>query len=111
MNIRSMLNLRNAVQIRTVTETSDGMGGLSASSSYTTLARASLWAPGSGDSLISDKITKTSTHVLALEYGAYSFTDDDREVIFGGNTYKLTGHADNVANRDKLLLVGLQWLT
>jgi hypothetical protein len=111
VNVRNMLNLRNAVQVRTVVETSDGMGGLSAASSYTTLARASLWCPSSNDSWISDKITKISSHVLALEYEAYTFTDNDREILFNGNTYKITGHADNVGNRDELIIVGLQWLS
>jgi hypothetical protein len=87
------------------------MGGLSASSSYTTIGRASIWSPGSSDTWISDKVTKISSHVLAMEYDSYAFTDNDREVLYGGNTYKITGHADNVGNRNELLIVGLQWLS
>lgn len=111
MNIRSMLNIRNAIQVRRVIETSDGMGGLSASSAYTTIARAGLWAPGSSDTWISDKVTKVSSHVLVIEHGAYDFTDNDREILYGGNTYKITGHPDNVGNRDEIIVAGLQWLT
>jgi hypothetical protein len=109
--LRDLLNIENEVQIRRITETSDGMGGLTTSTSLTTIARCNIWQPGSGDTTISDKITKTSSHVMALEHGEYSFTDDDREVIYNGNTYKITGHSDNVANRNELLLVGLQWLS
>jgi hypothetical protein len=109
--IRPLLNLKNKVQVRRITETSDGYGALSSSSSITTLARAAIWQPGSSDVTISDKVTKNSSHVLVIEYGAYSFTDDDREVEFGGHTYEITGHSDNVMNRDEILVVGLQWLT
>jgi hypothetical protein len=109
--LRDMLNLTNAVKVRRVIEISDGYGATSTTTTLTTLARCNIWQPGSGDATMSDKITKTSTHVLALEYGAYTFTDDDREVIFGGDTYEITGHSDNVANRDELLLVGLKWLS
>jgi hypothetical protein len=109
--IRPLLNLKNAVKIVRVAETSDGMGGTSVATTITTLARASIWQPGSSDVTISDKITKNSTHVLALEYGAYSFTDADRELIYNGHTYYINGHADNVANRDEVLIMGLQWLS
>jgi hypothetical protein len=108
--LRSLLNLRG-VQVRKIVETSDGFGGLSSATTITTLARANIWQPGSGDITVSDKITKSSSHVLALEYGAYDFSDDDREVLYDGNTYQITGHADNVASRDELLIVGLTRLT
>ena len=109
--LTALLNLKNAVQIRRITEASDGMGGTSTSTSLTTIARASIWQPGTGNSPISDKITKSSTHVLAMRPSEYTFTDDDREVIYGGNTYRITGHPDNVATRGELLIVGLEWLS
>jgi hypothetical protein len=107
--LRGMLNLRNEVTITRITETSDGLGGLSVSSAITTLARANIWQVSGGDRSLSDKITKSSTHVLALEYGAYSFTDADRYVNYAGAQYKLTGHYDDIANRKELLLAGLTW--
>jgi len=109
--LRSLLNLKNKVQIRRRTETYDGYGGTSSSTSLTTIARASIWQPGSNNVTISDKITKTSTHVLAMEYGAYTFTDSDYEVVYNGQNYKITGHSDNVAERDELLIVGLERLS
>jgi len=109
--LTALLNLKNAVQIRRITETSDGMGGTSTSTTLTTIARASIWQPGTGNSPISDKITKSSTHVLAMRPSEYTFTDDDREVVYGGNTYRITGHPDHVATRGELLIVGLEWLS
>ena len=108
--LKSLLNL-TTVQIRKITETSDGYGGLTTSTTLTTLSRANIWQPGSGDATISDKIAKTSTHVLACLYGEYTFTDQDRECIYNGTTYKITGHADNVANRNDFIVVGLERLT
>ena len=108
MSIRSMLNLHDAVQIRRMVETSDGMGGVTTSTTLTTLSRANIWQPGSSSVTLSDKITKVSTDVLALEYGAYTFADTDRECIYDGKTYKITGHDDNVANRNELVIVGLE---
>ena len=109
--LRSLLNLKNAVQIRGITETSDGMGGLSSSTTLTTLTRASIWQPGSSDATISDKITKASTHVLACLTDEHTFIDTDRECIYNGDTYKITGHADNVANRGELTIIGLERLS
>ena len=109
--IRDMLNLKNAVQIRRITETSDGIGGLSSSTSLTTISRANIWQPGSSTNQISDKLTKISSHVMAMLYGEYTFTDADREVIYAGNTYQIVGRDDNVANRNELVIVGLERLT
>lgn len=108
--LRGMLNLINAVVINRITETSDGMGGTSTTTSTVTIPRASIWQTSQGDRTISDKIAKTSSHVLAMEYGAHAFTPQDRTVSYNGNTYTITGNYDNVAERGELLLVGLQWI-
>ena len=108
MSIRSMLNLKDAVQIRRMVETSDGMGGVTTATTITTLSRASIWQPGSSTVAISDKLTKVSTDILALEYGAYTFDDTDRECIYAGKTYKIMGHDDDVASRGELTIVGLE---
>jgi hypothetical protein len=106
-----MLNIKSGVVVRKIVHTQDGYGGTTTATTLTTIKRASIWQPGGGDSVISDKITKASTHVLAVEYGEYTFTDDDREVTYGGNTYEITGHADDVASRGELVIVGLKWLS
>jgi hypothetical protein len=106
-----MLNLRNAVQIRRLTETVDGFGGLSTSSTITTISQCNIWQPGGNDVTLSDKITSISTHVLAMLPDEYVFTDADREIIYGSITYKITGHPDDVANRGGLMIVGLERMT
>lgn len=111
MNIKAMLNLTNAVTVNRVTLSSDGMGGFTSTTASTILSYANIWQPSSNDRLVSDKLTSISTHVLALEYGAYTFTDDDQTVTYGGNTYQIKGHDDNVANRDELVIVGLERLS
>ena len=109
--LRSMLNLKNAVRIARVTESYDGYGATSVSTAYTTIARSSVWQAGSNDATISEKITKVSSHILALEHGVYTFTDADLEATYNRHTYKITGHADNVGERGELDVVGLQWLS
>ena len=108
--LSSMLNL-TSVQVRKLTETPDGFGGLSTATTLTTLSRANIWQPGSNNALISDKIAAVSTHVLALLYGEYTFTDADQEVIYDSVTYRVTGKPDNVANRNQLVVVGLELIT
>ena len=70
-----------------------------------------IWQPGSADVTISDKVTSISTHVIAMLTGEYTFTDADREIIYDSTTYRITGHPDDIANRGKLLIVGLERLS
>jgi hypothetical protein len=105
--IATMLNLRG-VKIRRITETSDGYGSTTTATVITTLSRASIWQPGAGTQYISDKMARVSSHVLAMLPDEYTFTDNDREVIYGGQTYKITGHDDDVANRSKIKIIGLE---
>ena len=107
--LRSLLNLKNAVTVTRLTEGTDGMGGLTTTSAVTTLSRCNIWQVGAGDVKLSDKIVKSSTHVLALESGEYAFTVDDRTIDYKGNTYYLTGNYDDVGERGELVLVGLKW--
>jgi hypothetical protein len=109
--LSNMLNIKNGVVIRRITEAYDGYGATTTLTTLTTLSRANIWAVGSGQYQVSDKITNSSSHVLALKYKAYTFTDADREATYNGNTYEITGHMDNVAERGELLLVGLKWLS
>ena len=108
--LRSLLNLKNCVTVTRLTETSDGMGGLTTTSSVTTLSRCNIWTVSSGDRTLSDKITRSSTHVLALEHCEYTFTPADRTVGYNSNTYTITGNMDNVGERGELDLMGLVWL-
>lgn len=113
MALRDLLNLQDAVVIvREGTPANDGMGGLATTATTTTtLSRAAIWQGGGSDNLTSGKITKDSTHILALESSAYTFTDHDVSATFNGDTYRITGRADEVMNRSELTVVGLELLT
>jgi len=108
MSVGRMLNLKDAVTVTRLVTSSDGMGGTTTVSTLTTIAKASIWTVSSGDARLSDKITKTSSHVLAMLPGVYTFNATDKLVSYNGNEYTLTGNQDNVAERDGLLLIGLE---
>jgi len=108
MSVSRMLNLKNAVTVTRKAVTSDGMGGTTTTSTLTTISKASIWTVSSGDARLSDKITKTSSHVLAMLPGEYTFNATDSFVTYNSIDYNLTGNQDNVAERDGLLLIGLE---
>ena len=106
-----MLNLKNAVVIRKMTESPNGFGALSTSTSLTTLTKASIWQVSGRDSFLSDKIYKASTHVLALLPAEYDFTFTDEEVLYDGKTFVLTGHENDVCEYGKVKIIGMERLT
>jgi len=108
--LRDMLTL-TTVQVQRDTITPDGMGGSTTTSVLTTLSRSQIWQAGNSNPFISDKITNASTHVLAIETGAYTFIDDDAFIIHGSTTYKTVGHADDVAQQGEITILGLEWFS
>ena len=107
MSVRRMLNLSN-VTIQRVTNTPDGMGGNTESTSSTTIPRAAIWEVGSNNTRISDKIARSSTHVLVYESGEYTTTALDDTVTYGGVTYRVTGKPDDVKHLGRVTVVGLE---
>ena len=110
MNIGSWLNLRT-VQVGRVTETADGMGAMTATTVLTTLPRAAIWMAGSGDRTLSGKVAQASTHVLAHETSAHTWTTEDALVVYDSGTYSVVGRADDVAFLGALTVVGLERIT
>jgi hypothetical protein len=108
MSLRNALNLINAVTITRETISNDGYGNTSTVATTTTVARASIWQPGSNSRLLSDKIAKESTDVLAFEVGDYGILNTDAYATYAGKTYQLTGIPDDVANRGQLMVVGMK---
>lgn len=106
MSLRDHLNL--SVTVARVTVSIDGYGNASSSTVSTVIPRATIWSPGQGDRRISDKIAKTSTHVLVIETGAYTFADADATVTCDGVVYKLIGHPDDVASQGHMTLHGME---
>jgi hypothetical protein len=89
---RDYLNLVNKVQVVRKTQTSDGMGGYSVTSVLTTLSRAALWKNGIGGReqfYRSGGQINTSSHTLAIEPGTYTFTLDDANVLYNGQTFEI----------------------
>jgi len=107
VSVRDTLRLTD-VQVARVTETADGMGGVSAATTLTTLSRAAIWQIGSANRYISDKIARSSTHLLAVLPGEYSWADRDDLVIYDGKTFRTTGHDDDVMQRGEISLIGLE---
>ncbi len=108
MNVRGWLDLVNAVQVGRDTETPDGQGGSTTTTVLTTLDRAAMWQAGAGDRRVSGKIAQSSTDVLVIEPATYTFGPLDTTVVFGGETWNITGPPDNVSNRGVLTVVGLE---
>jgi len=102
-----MLNLRN-VTIQRVTNTPDGMGGNDESTTSTTIPRAAIWEVGGNNAQISDKIARSSTHVLVFESGEYTTATLDDTVTYGGMTYRITGRPDDVKHLGRITVVGLE---
>jgi hypothetical protein len=107
MSLRDRLNLASVTITRTVI-TTDAYGDPVSTTTTTIVPKAAIWSPMQGDRRISDKIAKTSTHVLAIEAGAYTFADSDKTASHGGTTYKLVGHPDDVGNRGMMTLHGME---
>lgn len=97
----------SAISIINVVETPDGMGGFSTTSVITGLPKAALWSPGQSARYISDKMYKTSTHILVTLPSYYSFTVNDVQATYNNETYRITGY-DNIMNKGMIMMVGLE---
>jgi len=106
--LRDLLNLIDAVTITRESITNDGYGNTATTATVATVARASIWQPGSNSHLLSDKIAKESTDVLVFENGDYPIMDTDAYATYNGKTYQLTGTPDDVASRGKMFVVGMK---
>jgi head-tail adaptor len=105
-----MLNL-TTVQVSRVTNKVDGMGGMTESTVTTTLSHAAIWQAGSMNRYLSDRVTRASTHVLACVPSAYTWTQNDRNVTYGGRTYKIVGRPDDIMQQEKITVVPLELQT
>lgn len=111
----SMLNLANLVSVVRTISTTDGMGGATSTSSTTILPLAAIWENGSSNRYMSDKVYKSSTHTLAFRHGDYTFGAADASggnvvetISYDGQTYKLVGRANNVFEKDEVMVHGME---
>lgn len=109
--LRDMLNLKSAVTVNRITETSDGMGGTTSSTTSTILTLAAIYGSGSSNRWLSDRINRDSTHMLICEPSAYSWGQDDRTVTYNGATYKIIGRPENVMQLNEVLTLPLELIT
>jgi len=107
MSLRDVLTL-SGVTITLKTEDVDQYGDPTATSATATITAAAIWSPGQSDRYVSDRIAKTATHILAVEYGKVNFGQSVGTVTNGSNVYRLTGLPDNVMNRNELVLHGME---
>ncbi len=99
------------VQVQRETVTDDGMGGTTITTTATTILKSALWASGTGNRWMSDRVSRASTHVLACEPNAYTWTQEDRNVLYGGQRYKIIGRPDNVMQQSEIIIVPLELVT
>lgn len=106
MSFSCSLNLVGSVQIARETISTDGMGGVSATTVLTTIAKAAIWQSGSLDSLFSDQIMAVSTHVLAtLPEAGVLYTD---KIVYAGDTYEIQGRPEDVLNRGEAVFTPMK---
>ena len=109
--LRDCLNLINLVTVRRIVETTTSVGSTIKSTTDTVLTRCTIWMNNSNNPFVSDKITKDSSHVLALETGEYTFNDSDSKVLYGTKVFNIVGHDDDVSFHNEVTIVNLDRLT
>lgn len=99
--------VNSAVSIINKVETSDGMGGFSTTTVITGIPKAAIWSPDQSQRYISDKMAKTSSHILVTLPSYYSFTVNDVQVTYNNETYTITGY-DDVMQLGEIQMIGLE---
>ena len=106
--LEDFLTLVNStVSIINKVETTDGMGGFSTTSVITGIPKAAIWSPGQSQRYISDKMAKSSSHILVTLPNYYSFTVNDVQVTYNNETYTITGF-DDVMQLGEIMVIGLE---
>lgn len=106
MAFTDFLTLKN-VQVNRETHTPDGMGGETITSNSTTLPRAAMWSPSQAARYISDKIARTSTHILVTVPSDYTFNMQDDSIIYNGSEYEINGPSDDIMFRGEICITPL----
>jgi hypothetical protein len=110
MSLRDLLRLENSVQIARETATADGYGGFTVTTALTTLESAAIWQAGTSARVLSDKIAAASTDVLVTEPTQYTWTTDDKYVVYGSRTYRIVGQPTDVFEYGEVTVVALERL-
>jgi hypothetical protein len=108
MALRDLLIIKT-IQVSRTIETSNGMGGMSSITTLATLDKgAALWSPSQSARYISDKMARNSSHILVTVPSDYTFTINDKEIIYKGDRYKINGPSDDVMNLGEIMVTPLE---
>lgn len=114
MSIADHLNLRG-VTVTRVTTTIDSYGDPVTTSLSTVLSKAAIWSLTqtdrrviNADKVVSDRLTPNHVYTLAIEYGEYNFTIDDKTVTHGSEVFTLVGLPDNISYQGVLVTHGME---
>jgi len=90
-------------------QTSDGMGDYSSTTTSTILPKGVIYQAGQGATrYLSSKLTAESSHVLVCLPSVYSFTSEDKRVTHNGKTYIIQGQPEDVLEYGEVMVVGLK---
>lgn len=106
MALRDLLTL-TSVQVNKDIVTPDGLGGSTTTTTTVTLKYAALWSPGQSARYISDRMARTSSHILVTEPAEYTFDLDDDSITYEGQEYEIAGPSDDVMNLGEILVTPL----
>lgn len=105
--LEDFLRLTNsAVSVIRISESNDGMGGISTVTTITGIPECCIWSPSQSRSMISDKLASVSSHVLVTKPSYYAFNIYDTQITYNSETYDIKGF-DDVFNKNEIMVVGL----
>lgn len=105
--IDDLLTMKD-IQIIRKSQTYDGMGGFTETTTATTVVGVIYQSGTGGRKYLSDKMVQETTHVLVMKPSSYTFTSDDTQVTHGGKTYTIIGIPDDVMGYGEITVVGLR---
>jgi hypothetical protein len=105
--IDDLLTMKD-IQIIRKSQTYDGMGGFTETTTATTVVGVIYQSGTGGRKYLSDKMVQETTHVLVMKPSSYTFTSNDVQVTHGGKTYTIIGIPDDVMGYGEITVVGLR---
>ena len=105
--IDDLLTMKD-IQIIRKSQTYDGMGGFTETTTATTVVGVIYQSGTGGRKYLSDKMVQETTHVLVMKPSSYTFTSNDVQVTHGGKTDTIIGIPDDVMGYGEITVVGLR---
>lgn len=106
MPIKDFMTI-TTMQVKREVNTPDGMGGLTTVATLTNLSKAALWSPSQSARYISEKMARTSSHILITDPNEYTFNMNDDSILYNGNEYEINGPSDNIMELGEILITPL----